>query len=110
VQVYRPAKQADQPSATDCPVWVPVLGVPVVEDLMSRRPSSLRDAPSRPLAVRNLAVHRTFQLGGGFLCGLPHNGFFDLSHGALRLVKLTGILFLTIAALLRFLLGIKAHV
>jgi hypothetical protein len=44
-------KQADQPAANSCSGLVPVPGNPGDESLMSRRPSDVRDAPSRPPVV-----------------------------------------------------------
>jgi hypothetical protein len=42
-----PRKQADQPAANSCSGLVPLPGLPGDESLMSKRPSELRDAPSR---------------------------------------------------------------
>src|SRR5207248_11235088 len=54
-------KQADQPAANNCSGLVPVPGTPGAENLTSKRPSSLRDAPPRrPPEVWVLAVYRTF--------------------------------------------------
>src|SRR5713101_7462765 len=55
-----PSKQADQPAAKSCSGLVPLLAVPGDESLTSRRPSELRDAPSRPPVVWVLAVYSTF--------------------------------------------------
>ena len=43
-----PRKQADQPAASSCSGFVPSLAVPGAASRMSRRPSSLLAAPSRP--------------------------------------------------------------
>jgi len=52
-----PSKQADQPAANSCSGLVPLPALPGDECLMSRRPSSLRDAPPfRPPVVWTLAV------------------------------------------------------
>src|ERR1700737_1595370 len=55
-----PSKQADQPAANSCSGLVPTPAVPGDESLMSRRPSELRDAPSRPPEVWVLPVYSTF--------------------------------------------------
>ena len=52
----RPMKQADQPAASSCSGLVPVPAEPGGESLMSRRPSELRDSPSRPPVVWVLPV------------------------------------------------------
>src|SRR5262245_51607123 len=52
-------KQADQPAANNCSGFVPVVALPGVESFTSRRPSELRDAPSRPPVVCVFAVYRT---------------------------------------------------
>src|SRR6266851_3778889 len=59
-----PMKQADQPAANSCSGLVPGLSAPPIcfgtDSLISRRPSELRDAPSRPPVVWALAVYKTF--------------------------------------------------
>src|SRR5262245_56170465 len=52
-------KQADQPAANSCSGLVPVVALPGVESFSSRRPSELRDAPSRPPVVCVFAVYKT---------------------------------------------------
>src|SRR5690606_37269930 len=54
-----PSKHADQPAANSCSGFVPSPGPPGLECRTSRRPSLLRDEPSRPPVVRTLAVYRT---------------------------------------------------
>jgi hypothetical protein len=49
-------KQADQPAANSYSGFVPLPGLPGDESLMSKRPSELRDAPSRPPVVWALPV------------------------------------------------------
>src|SRR5262249_16305060 len=49
-------KQADQPAANSCSGLVPPPAVPGDDSLTSRRPSELRDAPSRPPVVWAFAV------------------------------------------------------
>src|SRR5580698_9577871 len=66
-------KQADQPAANNCSGLVPAPGVPGVDSLMSRRPSEVWDAPSRPPVVWALAVYRTFSNG------VMEGSFLDLS-------------------------------
>src|SRR5262245_20060178 len=56
-------KQADQPAANNCSGLVPLPDVPGVESLTSRRPSEVRDAPSRPPVVWVFAVYNTFSIG-----------------------------------------------
>src|SRR4030088_3450085 len=53
-------KQADQPAANICSGFVPTRVDPGAESLTSKRPSELRDAPSRPPVVWVLAVYSTF--------------------------------------------------
>src|ERR1019366_10335385 len=53
-------KQADQPAANSCSGLVPLPAAPGDESLMSRRPSEVRDAPSRPPVVWALAVYSTY--------------------------------------------------
>src|SRR5262245_50627611 len=53
-------KQADQPAANSCSGLVPPPAVPGDDSLTSRRPSELREAPSRPPVVWALAVYSTF--------------------------------------------------
>src|SRR5262245_9053813 len=53
-------KHADQPAANSCSGLVPVPAAPGAESLTSRRPSDVRDAPSRPPVVWVLAVYSTF--------------------------------------------------
>src|SRR5262245_4777311 len=55
-------KQADQPAAKSCSGLVPPPVVPGDDSLTARRPSALREAPSRPPVVRVLAVYRTFSI------------------------------------------------
>jgi hypothetical protein len=56
------SKQADQAAANSCSGLVPIRAEPGVENLISRRPSQLREAPfSRPPEVRVLPVCRTFE-------------------------------------------------
>ena len=51
------SKQADRPAASNCSGLVPIRGDPGVANLMSNRPSELREAPfSRPPVVWVLAV------------------------------------------------------
>jgi hypothetical protein len=53
-------KQADQPAANSCSGFVPLPAVPGDDSAMSRRPSELRDVPSRPPdEVRVLPVYST---------------------------------------------------
>jgi hypothetical protein len=54
-----PMKQADQPAANICSGFVPVPDEPGIDRLTSRRPSELRDAPSRPPVVCVFPVYRT---------------------------------------------------
>ena len=49
-------QQTDQPAANNCSGLVPTPAVPGVESLTSKRPSVLREAPSRPPVVWVLAV------------------------------------------------------
>ncbi|MEI9986315.1 MAG: hypothetical protein WDN69_25985 [Aliidongia sp.] len=51
-----PMKQADQPAANNCSGLVPLPEVPGDESMMSKRPSELREAPSRPPVVWVLPV------------------------------------------------------
>ena len=60
-------KHADQPAANNCSGLVPVPDVPGDESLTSRRPSELRDAPSRPPVVWVLAVYNAFTVWGVFV-------------------------------------------
>src|SRR4029077_6820741 len=54
-------KQADQPAANNCSGLVTVPGTPGAENLTSKRPSSLREAPPRrPPELWVLAVYSTF--------------------------------------------------
>ena len=55
-------KQADQPAANSCSGLVPPPAVPGDDSLTSRRPSELRDAPSRPPVVWVFAVYSTFSI------------------------------------------------
>src|SRR5688572_28895949 len=55
-------KQADQPAANSCSGLVPLPAVPGDDNLMSRSPSELREAPSRPPVVCVLAVYSTFSI------------------------------------------------
>src|SRR5262245_8783618 len=62
-------KQADQPAANSCSGLVPLPGPPGDDSLTSRRPSLVREAPSRPPVVCVLAVYSTFSIwlmGGSF--------------------------------------------
>src|SRR5262245_8589737 len=52
-------KQADQPAAKSCSGFVPLPAAPGDVSLTSRRPSELREAPSRPPVVCVFAVYRT---------------------------------------------------
>src|SRR6266545_3956853 len=52
-------KQADQPAANNCSGLVPLPAVPGDVNLTSRRPSELREVPSRPPVVCVLAVYST---------------------------------------------------
>src|SRR6185312_14449756 len=84
-----PSKQADQPAAKSCSGLVPVPGAPGLDSLTSRRPSLLREAPSRPPVVCVLAVYRSFAfvvmlvammiLLDGWACGQK---FRSRSHAA----------------------------
>src|SRR3954447_4937476 len=56
------SKHADQPAAKSCSQLVPVPGLPGRDSLTSRRPSELRDAPSRPPVVWAFAVYSTFSI------------------------------------------------
>jgi hypothetical protein len=51
-----PMKQDDQPAAKSCSGLVPLPGLPGDKSLMSKRPSELRDAPSRPPVVWALSM------------------------------------------------------
>src|SRR6185295_2598872 len=65
-------KQADQPAANSCSGLVPLPLVPGVDSFTSRRPSEVRDAPSRPPVVWVLAVYSTFSIlvmAGSFRVG-----------------------------------------
>src|SRR5687768_14940957 len=55
-----PMKHADQPAANSCSGLVPPPAVPGDDSLTSRRPSELREAPSRPPLVWVFAVYNTF--------------------------------------------------
>src|SRR5262245_48608949 len=62
-------KQADQPAANSCSGLVPLPALPGDDSLTSRRPSLVREAPSRPPVVCVLAVYSTFSIwlmGGSF--------------------------------------------
>jgi hypothetical protein len=55
-----PYQDADQPAASSCSGFAPMLAEPGIESLMSRTPSELRETPLlRPPAVWVLAVYRT---------------------------------------------------
>src|ERR1700737_1438427 len=56
-------KQADQPAANSCSGLVPPPAVPGVDSFTSRRPSLVREAPSRPPVVWVIAVYRTLSIG-----------------------------------------------
>src|SRR5882724_3712024 len=56
-------KQADHPAANSCSGVVPPPRLPGRASLTSRRPSELREAPSRPPVVWVLAVYNTFVSG-----------------------------------------------
>src|SRR5215813_488364 len=56
-------KQADQPAANSCSGLVPLPALPGDDSLTSRRPSLVREAPSRPPVVCVLAVYSTFSIG-----------------------------------------------
>src|SRR5271156_3330502 len=53
-------KHADQPAANNSSGLVPLPGAPGIDSLTSRRPSLVREAPSRPPVVWALAVYTTF--------------------------------------------------
>src|ERR1700735_3206140 len=53
-------KHADQPAANNTSGLVPLPGAPGIDSLTSRRPSLVREAPSRPPVVWALAVYTTF--------------------------------------------------
>src|SRR5688572_21464649 len=55
-------KQADQPAANSCSGLVPPPVPPGADSLTSRRPSELREAPSRPPVVWAWAVYKTFSM------------------------------------------------
>src|SRR5215471_335410 len=56
-------KQADQPAANSCSGLVPLPTLPGDDSLTSRRPSLVREAPSRPPVVCVLAVYSTLSIG-----------------------------------------------
>src|SRR4029077_15520047 len=50
----------DQPAAKSCSGLAPAPGLPGRDSLTSRRPSELRDMPTRPPVVWTFAVYSTF--------------------------------------------------
>lgn len=75
-----PMKQADQPAANSCSGLVPPPGVPGDDSLTSRRPSELREAPSRQPLVRVLLV--TVLSRSGLLAGFGSSAQCLPWHGA----------------------------
>jgi hypothetical protein len=71
-----PSKHADQPAANNCSGFVPFPGVSGNDNVISRRPSELRDCPSRPTGRTRLSrieqlVDAWCQSSEASMCRLP---------------------------------------